>query len=365
MTRNQKIFSGIDAIVKSKKLDRTFIVQGIEEALIITIKKTYGYDNVEVQVNYDTKRIIMNAYKTVTEDGNVIDQGNQMEISEALGIKKSVEVGDEIKIKVKLEKDILERAIVQSAKQVFRQKLKEAEYKKILEIYGEEIGGVTTGYVEEIKEPFIYFKLDGDILATLGPKGRIKGETLEPDLPIKLVIDTIAPQSKKGPKIIVSRTSPKLVYSAMAEVIPEIESGTLKVASVAREAGSRSKVAIELVDLESDIDVLGVCIGTSGQRINEVKTLLGGENIDIIEKFDDPIIYISNALAPALVIAVKILDEEKRTSQIIVPDDQFSLAIGVDGQNVRLASLLTGWKIDIKSQSQAIEEGISYEEDII
>ncbi len=365
MTRNQKIFNGIDAIVASKKLDRELIIEGIEEALAITIKKTYGYSNVDVKINYDTKRIIMNAFKEVVEDEDFTNEEGQIKIEDAKEIKKSAKVGEMLKFKVKLEKDILERAIVQSAKQVFRQKLKEAEYKKILENYGNKVGEIIQGTVEEIKEPFIYFKLDDDLLATLGPKGRIKNETLEPDIPVDLVIEMIAPQSKKGPKIIVSRTSPKLVYKAMEEVIPEIKSGQLKINNVAREAGSRSKVAIELVDLDSDIDVLGTCIGPKGSRINEIKKILGGENIDIIESFDDPIIYISNALAPALVVAVKILDEDKKLSQIIVPDDQFSLAIGADGQNARLASQLTGWKIDIKSQTQAKEEGIDYEDDII
>ncbi len=365
MTKNQKIFIGIDNLVESKKLDRGLIIQGLEEALAITLKKTYDFEEVEVKINYETKRITMFGFKTVVDDEDLVDSNNQISLEDAQKIKKSAKVGQLLKIRIKLEKDVLERAIVQSAKQVFRQKLKEAEYKKILENYGDKVGEIITGKVEEIKDPFIYFKLKDDTLATLGPKGRIQNEILDPDVPVDLVIEMIAPQSKKGPKVIVSRTSPKLVQKAMEDVIPEIADKELEIKAIAREAGSRSKVAINILNLDSDVDLIGSCVGPQGQRINEVKRLLGGENIDLIEYFDDPIIYISNALAPALVIAVQILDEEKKLSRIIVPDDQFSLAIGVDGQNVRLASILTGWKIDIKSQSQAQEEGIDYENDII
>ncbi|MFV0288388.1 MAG: transcription termination factor NusA [Mycoplasmatales bacterium] len=365
MTKNQKIFAGIDNLVQSKKLDRDLIIQGLEEALLITLKKTYEYDDVEVSINYESKRIVMLGYKEVVTESELVDNHNQISLEEALEIRKSAKVGDQLKIKIKLEKDILERAIVQSAKQVFRQKIKEAEYKKILENYGHKVGEIIQGRVEEIKDPFIYFKLQDDTLATLGPKGRIVGEILNPDIPVDLVIEMVAQQSKKGPKVIVSRTSLKLVSKAMEDVIPEIQNGDLTIKSIAREAGSRSKVAIDIANIDSDVDIIGSCVGPQGQRINEVKRLLGGENIDLIEYFEDPIIFISNALAPAIVTAVQILDEEKKISRIIVTDDQFSLAIGVDGQNVRLASILTGWKIDIKSETQAKEEEIVYEDDII
>ncbi len=365
MTKNQKIFAGIDNVVESKKLDRNLIIEGLEEALSITLKKTHDFEEVEVKINYETKRITMFGFKEVVLEEDFVSSSSQILLEDAKEVKSNIKVGDKLKIRTKLEKDILERAIVQSAKQVFRQKLKEAEYKKIIENYGDKVGEIVEGYVEEIKDPFIYFKLDDDTLATLGPKGRIKGEVLDPEIPVDLVIEMIASQSKKGPKIIVSRSSNKLVEKAMIDVIPELRDGDLEIKSIAREAGSRCKVSIDILNLDSDIDLIGACVGPKGQRINEVKKKLGGENVDLIEYFDDPVIYISNALAPALVTAVQILDEEKRTSRIIVPDDQFSLAIGVDGQNVRLASMLTGWKIDIKSHSQAKEEGIDYEGDII
>lgn len=365
MTRNQKIFSGIDALVQAKDLDRDLIIQGLEEAIVIALKKTYDMEQIEVDINYETKRITMVGYKKIVEDEELNDEENQIKISEAILLKKTSKIGQDFKIKLKIDKNELERAVVQSAKQVFRQKLKEAEYKKILENYGDKVGNIVKGYVEEIKDPFIYFKLEDGTLATLGPKGRIKNEYLDPDIAVDLVIENIGSQSKKGPKIIVSRTSNKIVEKVMKENIPEIEDGTLEIKALAREAGSRSKVALELKDLESDIDVIGSCVGPKGQRINQIKSQLGGENIDLIEYFDDPIIFISNSLAPALIIAVQILDEENKISRIIVPDDQFSLAIGINGQNARLASILTGWKIDIKSESQAKEEGIDYSDDII
>lgn len=362
MTKNQKIFAGIDTLVKTKELDRELIIEGLEEAISIAIKKTYDYEKIDVSINSESNRIVMNGYQTVVPDGEVIDEINQIEISNT---KKGTQLGSEVKVKLKIEKSLLERAVVQSAKQVFRQKLKEAEYKKILEKYGDKIGTIVSGNVEEIKDPYIYFKLEDGTLATLGPKGRIENEFLNPEVPVDLVIEMIGNQSKKGPKIIVSRTSNKLIEKAMKDEIPELSSGELEIKGIAREAGARSKVAIELMDYDSDIDVIGSCVGPKGQRINNVKSKLNGENIDLIEFFDDPIIYISNALAPALILAVQVLDEERRMSRVIVPDDQFSLAIGIDGQNVRLASILTGWKIDIKSESQASEEGIEYAEDII
>lgn len=365
MTKNQKIFAGIDALVKTKDLDLDLIIEGLEEAILISLKKTYNIDNAEVKINYDSKRIIMNGYKLIVEDDELMDENNQIKLSDALMIRKSAKVGQEMKIKLSIEKGLLERAVVQSSKQVFRQKLKEAEYKKILEKYGDKIGEIVQGKVEEIKDPFIYFKLSDGTLATLGPKGRIEDEFLDPDVPVDLVIEMIGSQSKKGPKIVVSRTSSKLVEKVIVEEIPEVSNGDIVIKGIAREAGNRSKVALELVDFESDIDVVGSAVGPGGQRINEIKMRLNGENIDFIEYFDDEIIYIANALAPALITAVQILDRDKRTSRIIVPDDQFSLAIGIRGQNARLASILTGWKIDIKSESQAQEEGISYEEDII
>lgn len=365
MTKNQKIFAGIDTLVKSKKLDRELIIEGLEEAIGIAIKKTYDYDKVDVSISVESKRMTMNGYKRVVADDELISSANEITLTEALTQKSGAKIGDEIKIKLKIEKSLLERAVVQSAKQVFRQKLKEAEYKKIIESYGDKIGMIVSGKVEEIKDPYIYFKLDDDTLATLGPKGRIKNEFLDPDVPVDLVIEMIGSQTKKGPKIVVSRTANKLVEKAMNDEIPELKNGDLVIKNVAREAGNRSKVAIELTNYDTDIDVIGSCVGPKGKRINNVKAKLNGENIDLIEYFDDPVIYISNALAPSLVLAVQILDEERRTSRIIVPDDQFSLAIGIDGQNARLASLLTGWKIDIKSESQAKTEGIDYEEDII
>lgn len=365
MTKNQKIFSGINALVESKKLDKNLIIQGLEDAITITLKKTYNYENIEVEINEDNNRILTNAFKKVVEEDDLQDPRVEITLEDAQKMKKSAKVGEDLKIKIKLDKNELERAVVQSAKQVFRQKLKEAEYKKILENYADKVGDIIQGNIEEIKEPFIYFKLKDGILATLGPKGRISGEQLNPDVPVDLVIEMIGSQSKKGPKIVVSRNSPKLVKKVMTNEIPEISEGKLEIKSIAREAGNRSKVAIDLVNPEDDIDIIGTCVGKDGNRINAIKKKLNGENIDLIEYFDDPIIYISNALSPALVTAVQILDQDKKLSRIIVPDDQFSLAIGANGKNVRLASVLTGWKIDIKSESNANDEGIDYDEDII
>lgn len=363
MTKNQKIFAGIDAVVKQKGLDRELIVEGLEESIALACKKTYGYENLDVKINCDTQRITMAGIKTVVEE--VIDDGLEISLEDAKSHSKTIKVGEELRIRLKLEKDLLERAVVLSSKQVFRQKLKDAEYKRIIEDYGEKVGKIVEGYVEEIKEHNIYFTLDNNTLAVLGPKGQIPGERIEPDVPVKLVIESIGPQSKKGPKVIVSRISGVLLESLMSKNIPEIEKGSIEIKSIARDAGNRSKVAIAATDPDSDIDLIGACVGARGSRINAIKQELNGENIDLIEYLDDPTLFISNALAPSLVVAVQILDEEEKRSRVIVPNDQFSLAIGVRGQNARLASMLTGWKIDIKSEEMALEEEIDYSEDVI
>ncbi len=363
MTKNQKIFAGIDAVVAHKGIDRELIIEGLEESIALACKKTYGYENLEVKINYDTKRITISGTKTVVAE--VIDDATEISLENALTHSKRAKLGDELKIRLKIEKDMLERAVVQSSKQVFRQKLKDAEYKRIIVDYGDKVGKIVEGYVEEIKDSYIYFTLDKNTLAVLGPKGQIPNERLEPDVPVKLVIESIGPQSKKGPKVIVSRISGVLLESLMSKNIPEIENGEIEIKSIARDAGKRSKVAVAITDEQSDIDLIGACVGPRGSRINAIKQELNGENIDLIEYFDDPKFFISNALAPSLVIAVQIIDEEERRSRVIVPDDHFSLAIGINGQNARLASMLTGWKIDIKSESMAMEEGIDYEADMI
>lgn len=368
MTKNQKMFAGIDALVESEGIERDFVIAGLEEAVGIACKKYYDVDEVEVKFNYETKRVTIQGEKEVVdmvEIGEHFDSSLHMPYDEATGLKKTVIVGDRIKYKLKLVPELMDRSTIQSAKQVFRQKVREAKYRKIVLDFGDKIGEIVYGNLEEHKEPYFYFSLPGNIDSVLPPKYQVPNEIIEPDQPIVLVLEDIAPQSKKGPKVTVSRSNPKIVKHVIGKVVPEIQKGLISVISVARDAGDRSKVAVCLVDEDSDLDVIGSCVGPRGQRINEVRKIVGGEHIDLIEYFDDPIIYISNALAPALVTAVQIIDEENKMSRVIVPDDQLSLAIGGKGQNVRLASKLTGWKIDIKSETEADAEGIDYEDDII
>ncbi len=368
MTKNQKMFAGIDALVEAEGIERDFVIAGLEEAVAIACRKYYDVDEVEVSFNYETKRVTIYGEKEVVDMqdiGEHFDSSLHFSYEEALEIKKTVKVGDRLRYRLKLVPELMDRSTVQSAKQVFRQKVREAKYRKIVMDFGDKIGEIVFGNLEEHKEPYFYFSLPGNIDSVLPPKFQVKDEIIEPDQPIMLVLEDIAPQSRKGPKVTVSRSNPKIVKYAMNKFIPEIEKGLVTVESVARDAGDRSKVAVSLVDEDSDLDVIGACVGPRGQRINDVRKVIGGEHIDLIEYFDDAIIFISNALAPALVTAVQILDEETKTSRVIVPDDQLSLAIGARGQNVRLASKLTGWKIDIKSESDADAEGIDYEDDII
>ena len=366
MTKNQKIFASIDLLVETEKIPREIVIEGLEEAVNISCRKYYGMENVNTEINPETKRIKITGEREIV-DKNVLGE----EFDETLHIdindvdKKTKKIGDKLIYKLKLEPELMDRSTIQIAKQVFKQKLREAKYQKIVAEYQDKIGEIIYGTIEEEKMNNIYFKIGGNIDAVLIPNFQNPKDQFEVGKKIMLVLERIAPQSKKGPKVLVSRNSPKIVEKVLEETIPEIKNGKIKITSIARDAGSRSKIAIELADSENDIDIIGSCVGANGSRINEVKKELMGENIDLIEFFDDEVIYISNALSPALVTAVTILDQDKKMSRVIVPDEQLSLAIGVSGQNVRLASQLTGWKIDIKSETEAQEEGINFEDDII
>ncbi|MFV0246805.1 MAG: transcription termination factor NusA [Mycoplasmatales bacterium] len=363
MTKNQKIFAGIDQLVEKKGLDKEIIVEGLTDSIALTMKKTHGIDNVVVNINCDTKRITMHGFKTVVE--HVIEPTLEISLEDALEHSKTAKIGKDVKIKLKLERDTFERAIVIGAKQVFRQKLKEAEYKKMLEMYGDKVGKVVTGKLEEIKENYAYFKLDDtDTLAVLKETFR-EGEAPDPDVPIKLVIDSILPQSTKGVQIRVSRSANIFVEEILSRFIPEIENGDIIINGIGREAGNRTKVAVSPADEDSDLDIVGACVGPNGSRVHQINEALSGENVDFIEYCGEIRLFISNALQPALVIAIQIIDQENKKVLAVVPDDQYSLAIGSGGLNVKLASRLTRWGIDIKSETMAQEEGIDYEDDVI
>ncbi len=367
MTKNQKIFEGIDTLVDAEGIERDLVIEGLEEAIVIACRKYYDVEDVDVCFNYETKRVTIYAEKEVVdinEIGEFYESSLHLSLEEAQEIKKNIKVAERIKYKLKLVPELMDRSTIQTAKQVFRQKIREAKYRKIIIDYGDKVGEVIYGNLEEYKAPYFYFSLLGNIDAVLPLKFQIEGEVIKPDMPIMLVLEEIAPQSKKGPKLTVSRSNTKIVKHAMTQTIPEIKKGLIEIVSISRDAGNRSKVAVKLTTTQ-DVDIIGSCVGPKGQRINDVRAMIGGENIDLIEHFDDPIIYISNSLAPSLVTAVQILDENEKISRVIVPDDQLSLAIGARGQNVRLASKLTGWKIDIKSETEAKKEGISFEDDII
>lgn len=371
MTKNQKIFASIDALVEAESIDKELVVAGLEEAVAIACRKYYGIENVVVNFDTETKRIKISGTKEIVDQevlGEAFDPMIHIDINEAKLEKSTAKVGGEIKYRLKLEPELMDRSTIATAKQVFRQKLREAKYKKIVADYGDKVGEIVLGSLEEEKNKFMYFKLPGNIEAVLPEKLQASNDNIKPGTPIPLVIERIEPQSKKGPKVIVSRASKVLVETELKEIIPEIANGMIEIKSIARDAGNRSKVSVAAgsnVAEGEDIDVIGTVIGTSGNRINQVKRALGGENIDLIEWFEEPTFYVSNALAPALVTAVQILDEEAKLTRVIVPDDQLSLAIGQKGQNVRLASQLTGWKIDIESESDAQAAGIDYEDDII
>lgn len=365
MTKNQKIFAGIDALVLAEDIPKEMVIKSLEETLKIACKKHYNINNITVVFDTDSKRIKITGQKEVVDKdvlGEAFDEAQHIDINDALKEKKNVKIGDTIKYKLKLEPDMMERSTIASAKQVFRQNLRDAKYEKIKMKYLDKVNTVVLGQLEEEKGKFVYFKLPHNVEAVLPEKFQNPKDSFSSDKPIPLYIQKLEDRSKKGPKIIVSRTSPELVKHQLAQVVPEIKNGLIKIKNIVRDCGVRSKVAIENKGGE-DFDAMGAVIGPNGNRITKVKTALGGENIDLIEYFEDPALYISNALSPALVTAVQILG--KNECRVIVANDQLSLAIGANGQNVRLASQLTGWKIDIIDEEEATKQGIDFENDII
>lgn len=367
MTRNQKIFAGIENLCQVEEIPVELVVSGLEEALKIACRKHYNINDITVTFDMNSKRIKIVGSKEVVDKevlGEAFDETCHIDINDIIDEKPKAKVGDKIIYKLKLEPENMERSTIASAKQVFRQNLRDAKYQKIKLLYEDKVGTVIEGSLEEEKNKFMYFKLPGNVEAVLPEMEQNPKDKLEAGKPISLYIKRLEERSKKGPKIVVSRKKNEIVSYELEKVVPEIQDGMITIKSVARDVGKRCKVAIELTT-DEDIDFLGSVIGNNGSRINQVRKVLGGENIDIIEYFDDDVVYISNALSPALVTAVQILDADEHSCRVIVPDDQLSLAIGADGQNVRLASQLTKWKIDILSESDALEQGINYEDDII
>lgn len=356
---NGNLIEAIKGLAKIKKVDEEVIFDALDMVLLTAYKRESGSNAKDsVSLNRETGDYHIYEEKIVVDEVNPESEEsvNQISLADAKKIDRSYEVGDMLQIDV-TPKDF-GRVAAQAAKQVMIQKLREAERGSIYEEFSGREGDVVTGTVKWSESRTIFVDL-GRVEGILPYQEQIEGEVFHPNDKIKCYVYEVR-KTTKGPEIILSRSHPGLLKRLFELEVPEIYSGTVEIKNVVREAGSRSKIAVYAMD--PNVDPVGACVGPKGQRVQNIVNELHDEKIDIVRWDEDPAIFIANALSPAKVISVSVWEEEK-SSYVIVPDYQLSLAIGKAGQNARLAAKLTNWKIDIKSESQANEEGFGSEEE--
>ena len=349
---NKELMEALDVLEKEKEISKETLFEAIENSLMTACKNHFGKaDNVHVEINRETCDFLVYAEKEVvpTKD-DVEDDCLQIALEDAQEISQKAQVGDMIHVEIKSKE--FGRIATQNAKNVILQKIREEERSVIYNQYYEKEKDVVTGVVQRYVGKNISINL-GKADAMLTENEQVKGEVFKPTERIKVYIVEVK-NTPKGPRINVSRTHPELVKRLFESEVTEIKDGTVEIKSIAREAGSRTKIAVWSND--PDVDPVGACVGMNGARVNAIVNELRGEKIDIINWSDNPAILIENALSPAKVISV-MADPDEKTASVIVPDYQLSLAIGKEGQNARLAARLTGYKIDIKNETQAIESG--------
>lgn len=331
---------------KTKGIKQDVIVDAIKAALVAAYKKNYNQaQNVEVDFDERKGDFKVMAVKTVVDE--VQDDRLEVSLKDALAINRAYEVGDEIRFEVTPKN--FGRIAAQTAKQVIMQRLREAERNHIIDEYSQYEDELVTGTVERRDNRFVYVKI-GNVEAVMPHHDQMPNEVYNPQDQIRVLVTHVGSDSK-GAQITVSRTAPDMVKRLFEQEVPEIYDGTVEIVSIAREAGDRTKMAVKSND--PNIDPVGTCVGQKGARVQNVVNELGGENIDIVKYEEDPSDFIANALNPAEVIAVQFGDDEdEKSALVIVPDYQLSLAIGKKGQNVRLAARLTGYKIDIRPESE-------------
>ena len=358
---SSELISTVNELAKERRVNKDVLFSAIEAALISAYKKNYGKNaNVRASIDREKGEIEVLSRKTVVEE--VADPQCEMTLQEAREIDRRYEVGDLVEVPVS-PRDF-GRIAAQTAKQVVVQHLREAERGVIYDEYSQKENEILTAIVQRIENRNVYVEL-GRTEGVIEPNQQMPGEELAPNDRIKVYVLEVSRQGR-GPQVYVSRTHPGLVKRLFELEVPELVSGVVQIKAIAREAGFRTKMAVFSTD--PLIDAVGSCVGPRGLRVENVVSELKTEKIDIIKWSSDPAEYIANALNPARVIAVYTAEGEK-SARVIVPDNQLSLAIGKEGQNARLAAKLTGWKIDIKSQSQVeqmIAEGeLAAQEDTV
>lgn len=367
---SKELLNALDALEAEKGIKKEIVIDALEQALVSAYKRNYDKAQ-NVEVEFDKRKGDIKVYSVKEVVNNVFDSRLEVSLEDALAINKAYEVGDTIRFEV-TPRDF-GRIAAQTAKQVIMQRVREEERQMIYDQYSKYENEIVSGEVERHDSRYIYVNL-GNVEAVLSKKDQVPGEVYKSHDRIKVyiykVVDPSAANNEpevenkdgkkrrknRGPQVYVSRSHPDLLKRLFENEVPEIFDGTVEIKSIAREAGDRAKVAV--YSAEEGVDPIGTCVGPRGERVQAIVNELNGEKMDIIEWSEDPAEYISNALNPANIVEVKFDPENERACTVVVPDDQLSLAIGKRGQNARLAAHLTGYKIDIKSESdmEKIEE---------
>lgn len=357
MSSSNELLEALTILEREKNISKDTLLDAIENSLITACKNHFGKsENIKVQIDPESCEYHVYQEKTVVEQ--VEDPVTEISLVNAKMIDSKYEPEDIVNIEVKSKE--FGRIATQNAKNVILQKIREEERKVLYDEYYSKEKDIVTGIVQRYAGKNISINL-GKADAILTENEQVKGESFQPTERIKLYVLEVK-STNRGPKILVSRTHPELVKRLFESEVTEVRDGIVEIKSIAREAGSRTKIAVWSND--PDVDPVGACVGINGVRVNTIVEELRGEKIDIINWNENPAMLIENALSPAKVISV-IADAEEKTAKVVVPDYQLSLAIGKEGQNARLAARLTGFKIDIKSETQAREAGdfMDYEND--
>ena len=345
------LFEACEELERERGISKEILISSLCDAMVAAYKKHMRVKdaaNIEAILDESSGEIGVFSTKTVVESVEEGEEDTQISIGEAKEIDEDVEVGDEVKIEV--TPDQFGRIAAQAAKQVITQRIREAERNLVLNEFLEKKGTLTTGIIQRVENRNVIVNI-GKTDAIMPLKEQIPGEYYKPGNRIRVFVLNVK-ETTRLPQVIVSHAHAEIVRELFELEVPEIEDGIVEIKSISREAGYRTKIAVWSNDPE--VDSVGACIGPRGSRIQTIVSELKNEKIDIVRYSEDPVEYIVNALSPARVVSVDILadDEYSHEAMVVVPDDQLSLAIGREGQNVRLAHKLTGWKIDIKSVSQ-------------
>ena len=348
---NDELFDALVILEKEKNIKSEVLLEAIAKSLEQACRNNYNrpeLDNIVVDLNQEKRTFGIVLAKEVVE--NVEDKLKQISLADARMISSKYEIGDVVNVDINSR--AFGRIAVQNAKNVILQQIREAERKSLFADYYDKENKVVTGVVQRYVNRNVAINL-GKVDAILSESEMIKGETFYPNQRVKVYVLRVD-NAPKGPRIVVSRKHPNLVRCLFEQEVAEVADGTVEIKAIAREAGSRSKMAVW--SNIPNVDAVGACVGQNGNRVAAVVDELDGEKIDIVSWDENPAYFIENALSPAKVITV-IVDPDERTARVVVPDYQLSLAIGKEGQNARLTARLTGYKIDIKSETQAIESG--------